>query len=451
RRGLDPAPAAAVPDLRRIEAAAGAAARAQIAAGVAPGMTIAVARDGRVVFARGYGKADAESGTPAGQETVYKIGSVTKQFTAAVVLRLVEAGKFFLDDPITKFLPDYPAQGHRVTVRHLLNHTSGIKSFDLGDRDEKGERLFGRDRSYRDMVDRYGKQPFDFKPGEKFAYNNTAYYLLGEIVARVTGTPYAGYVERELLRPLGLSHTLHYADGRAIPNLAKGYDTRDGGGFTRPAYVSLRVVGAAGALCSTAGDLVRWTHLLHAGTVVSPASLRRMTAPTPLPGGESADYGYGLFVGEFAGHRKVYHGGRGLGFLSLVSHYPDDGITVAVLMNSGTDRQKRDEVERAVARAALGVTVRDLPLTAEDVARYAGAYAVPSGAKTLELRVFGDGGQLKARVGEGAATRLRYQGGHRFVQGESGDVSLAFTVENGRAERVTVDLRGQVLRGRRKP
>jgi CubicO group peptidase (beta-lactamase class C family) len=433
-------------DLRRIEAAADAVAQAHLAAGVTPGMTVAVAKNGKIIFVRGYGKADVERDLAAGPETVYKIGSITKQFTAAVILRLVQTGKISLDDPITRFLPDYPAQGHRVTVRHLLNHTSGIKNFDL---DEDNGQLFGRDLSYREMIDRFGKQPFDFKPGEKYQYNNTAYYLLGEIIGKVTGTPYAIYVERELLKPLGLVRTRYCDDSRMVPNSAKGYERKDGK-MVNARYVSVRSIGAAGALCSTAGDLIRWTHLLHGGKVVSPASLRQMTTATRLSDGQSVGYGYGLFLGEFEGHPKVYHGGTGLGFLCLISHYPQDGLTIAVLMNSGTDRHKRDQIERALARAALGIEVRDLPLRAEDIARYEGAYTLQSGARTFELRVFGEGGQLKAQVGEGSVIRLRYQGDQRFVADGDDDIALTFAVENGRAQSVTVDRRGQVTRAKRK-
>lgn len=431
----------------RIESVADSMAQTLINAGVTPGITVAVAKNGKAVFARGYGNADIKAGAPPGPETVYKIGSVTKQFTAAIIMRLSEAGKISPDDSITKFLPDYPVQGHQVTVHHLLNHTSGIKSFELN---EDGGKLFARNLSYREMVDRFGRQRFDFKPGEKFEYNNMAYYLLGEIIRRVTGIPYADYVERELLRPLGLSRTLHLSDRRNIANLARGYARTDDK-FIDPPYVNARMVAAAGALCSTAGDLVRWTDLLHSGKVVSPASLRQMTTPTVLSGtGEKEGYGYGLFIGELEGHRKIYHGGAGLGFLSLVSHYPEDGLTIVVLMNTGLGKQKRDEVEAVLARAALGLQVRDLPLTAEDIARYEGTYVVQAGAKTFELRVFGEGATLNAQLVGGSVVQLRYQGDHRFVGGKSDDIRVTFEIEKERGQNVTVNLRGQILQGKRK-
>ena len=360
------APASRAPfDLKRLGDAADAVAGRHVAAGTTPGMTVAVARDGQVVLARGYGRADVELGVAAGPDTVYRIGSVTKQFTAAAVLRLAEAGKLALDDPITKHLPDYPAQGRRVTVRHLLNHTSGIRNY-TGLDPRHRRREFRLDLSYAEMTGLFAHLPLDFEPGAQFRYTNSGYYLLGEIVGRVTGTPYAQYVERELLGPLGLRDTRYADDRRVIPNRAAGYEL-DGGELVNAGYVSMSVPGAAGALCSTAGDLVRWTHLLHAGRVVAPASLRQMTAPTPLPGGGSADYGFGLKVGRRHGRPAVFHGGTIDGFTAFVAHYPADGLTIAVLANGKGVRS--DQVEAAVAPAALGVGARDQPGPAEDAAR----------------------------------------------------------------------------------
>ncbi len=430
-----------------LESVADTLAAAQMAEDVAPGMTMAVARNGKIVFARGWGKGDLSRNAPAGPDTVYKIGSVTKQYTAALILRLAQAGKLDLQDSITRFLPDYPTQGHTVTVRQLLDHTSGIKSFSLL---EDSGAFFRRGRSYREIVDRFGKAPFDFPPGAKFQYNNTGYYLLGEIITRVTGRPYADVVERDLLQPLGLRRTGHLDDSRSVPGLARGYERREGKRVDA-ATVSVRTLGAAGALCAAAADLLQWTHLLHGGKVVSAASLREMTTPAVLRTGERTEYGCGLFLGDLDGHRKIFHGGRGLGFLSLVTHYPQDGLTTVVLLNDGTDRQRRDDIERLLARAALGLQARDLPLTPAEIARCAGMYAVTVGQRTLNLRVFEEGGQLKARVEAGNPLRLRHQGGYRFIGGDRDEIVLAFAPENARAERVTVNLRGQEYSGTRKP
>lgn len=435
-------------DLDRIGVVADSAARSHTESGIVPGITVAIAKNSKTVFARGYGRADVEMGVAAGPETVYGLGSITKQMTAAAIMRLAEVGKMALDDPITKYLPDYPVQGHQVTVRHLLNHTSGIKGPPI--RNAEDLQRFRLDLSYPDMIDWFAKQPFAFAPGEKFEYNNMAYHLLGEIVGRVTETPYGDYVERELLRPLGLADT-HYCDPRrVIPHRAEGYD-QENGTLVRGRYVSMRIPGGAGAFCSTAADLVRWTDLLHAGRVVSPASLRQMITPTVLSTGESVNYGFGLYVGKLGEHRKIYHGGIiQNGFGSYVAHYPDDGLTIAVLTNAMVGREKAEEIEKALARAAFGLEIPDLPVTAEDIARYAGTYLLQAGARTRELRVFGEDGQLKAQFGTGNPTRFRHQGEHAFIPAAADDYRYVFTVVDGRAESVTLHQGGRVITGKRK-
>lgn len=441
----NPVPAQ-TPDLERIAAVADSMASAQMAGGAVPGMTIAVAHNGEVVFTRGYGSADVEMGVAASPESVYKIGSITKQMTAAIVMRLVEAGRISLDDPITKYLPGYPVQGHHVTVRHLLNHTSGIKAFRV--MNEENRQRFRADLTYQDIVNLYGSQPFEFEPGTAYAYNNTAFYLLGEIITRVTGTPYAEYVERELIQPLGLGQTVYCDDSRVIPNRVRGYEF-EGGRLVNARYLSIRNASAAGALCSTAADLVRWTGLLHGGRVVPPASLRQMTAPTVLAAGDTSGYGFGLQLDELGGHPKVFHTGGVNGFVSMLSHYPQDGLTVAVLINSL--RGNPVEVEKALARAALGVQVRDLPVAAEDVARYEGTYTWGVGQSTREARIFGEDGTLKMQMGR-QAIQLLAQGGDAFIPAADQDTRIVFAVRDGRAEGFTIhEGRWDVTPATRKP
>ncbi|WP_255478791.1 serine hydrolase [Rufibacter sp. XAAS-G3-1] len=434
-------------DLERLEFVANLIAEEHLTAGLMPGMGVAVAKKGEIIFERGYGEADAEMGITAGPETVYKIGSLTKQFTAAIILRLVEAGKVSLEDSITKFLPDYPTQGKHVTIRHLLNHTSGIKAFRA--LTEENRQRLRIDLSYAEMVELFGKQPLAFQPGEKYEYNNMAYYLLGEIISRVTGMPYADYVERELLQPLNLNNTVYCHDQRVIPNRAEGYEYEKGK-LINARFVSMQVAGAAGALCSTLGDLIRWTHLLHAGKVVSPASLRQMISPTVLASGDTVGYGYGLQLDELGGHPQIFHSGGANGFVSALVHFPADGLTIAVLVNS--NKGKPHEVVKALARAALGIEVQDLPLAAEDMARYQGTFTYQSEQKLRELRVFSEEGKLKAQLVGGKAFRLRYQGNHVFIPETDDDVRIGFTVNNGPAEGFKIhEGRWEVTPAKRKP
>ncbi|MDX1494052.1 MAG: serine hydrolase domain-containing protein, partial [Longimicrobiales bacterium] len=210
--GITAAPAQAAAqsmDLERLNVVADSVAHDHLARNVTPGVTIAVARDGEIVFQEGYGLADVENGVAARPETVYRIGSITKQFTAAGIMQLVEDGSLSLDDPITDYLPGYDTQGHPVTVRHLLNHTSGIKSYTgMGPTFWEQARL---DLSDQELVEVFSHEPFDFEPGENYLYNNSAYFLLGMILGEVTGTPYARWVEESVFEPLGMKSS-RYCD-----------------------------------------------------------------------------------------------------------------------------------------------------------------------------------------------------------------------------------------------
>lgn len=338
-------------------------------------------------------------------------------------------------------------QGHHETIRHLLNHTSGIKGFRI--LQEENRQRFRLDLSYEEMVELFGKQPFDFKPGEKDAYNNIGYYLLGEIISRVTGTPWSEYVERDLLQPLGLNETKYCEYPRVIPNRAEGYEYEKDK-LVNARYISTSVGGAAGTLCSTAGDLIRWNHLLHGGQVVSPSSLQQMTAPTVLMSGDTIGYGYGLQLDEIANQWAVFHGGGANGFTVGLVHFPKEGLTFTVLTNSGNG--KPYEVVKALARMALGTEIRDRSLTKDKIAHYEGTYTYKSGPRLRELRVFGENGKLEAQFVGGPGFRLLYQGEHVFVPIMDDDTRIIFSLENGRANGLTIrEGRWDVKPAKRKP
>ena len=435
-------------DLERLERVADSVAYGVLATDGTPGLSIAVAKDGELVFARGYGDADVENAVAARPETVYRIGSITKQFTAAIIMRLVERGEISLEDPVTRFLPDYDVQGRTVTVRHLLNHTSGIFSYtSLGE--EAWRTTFRHDLSDQELIDLFQSEPFDFEPGAEQRYNNSAYVLLGPIIEAVTGKPYAQYLEEDLLSPLGLEHTSYCDVTRVVPHRASGYEYEDGE-LINAWFLSMNVPGAAGAMCSTVEDLMAWTRMLHAGEVVSPASLRQMTTPTVVASGDTIPYGFGLGAGELEGHRSVAHGGGINGFISSLAHYPDDGVTVAVLTNSGSGPAGRTAT--LVARAALGLElprVEDRPVTAERIQRVVGTYALQLGDNLVELTVFEEDGRLMVQAGDGSGNAIRWQGGTTFIPSFDDDARLVFEPADGPARRMILHQGGNEVAGAR--
>ena len=446
-------------DLHRAQAVADSAARALVAAGQIPGIVVGIAARGQPMFTRGYGIADVEMQAPVTTATVFRIRSITKQYTAAAVLQLVERGTMRLDDSITRYLPDFPVQGHHVTIRHLLNHTSGLTtrtgSLDIATAlgQKGGEAQWHKlDFSYSEMVERFGRLPFEFKPGEKYDYNNFGYFLLGHIIAKVVGVPYPEYIEREVLRPLGLEATWYCDDQRIIPQRAEGYEFVGGKLINAPYTSAVAPGGSAGSLCGTVGDGLRWTELLHGGKVISQAMYAEMTTRPRLTGGDSSWYGMGAYLPPARvsfGRRKIYHGGTRPGFGSYVAHYPDAGLTIAAFNNGGSGREKAEEIEAAIARAALGAEGR--PLSASELARYEGTWVLNAGAQTLEVRIFIENGRLKLQLAGQAVSVLLNERDHAFVVAGNTDRRVVFGAEPGRSETIILHQGSRSFSGTRKP
>jgi D-alanyl-D-alanine carboxypeptidase len=330
-----------------VEADAALAARMDVAAkGVlrdisAAGFSVAVVRDGQPVLAKGYGYADLAERVPAAANTIYRLASITKQFTAAAILHLAEEGQLSLDDRISDYLPDYPASGRRITIRNLLSHTSGLSDVAVIPLlEEAGGVGYTRDQ----IIDLVASQPLDFEPETGHSYSNVGFMLAGVVIEQVTGTSYADYLTNEVLRPLGLDQTSFCPDEQPrADRWAHGYDLQYGNwpralrlgrapAFIDPAPINMEVVSAAGGLCSTVTDLARWPGLLR--SFLDPASHREMSRPTVLSDGTKVPYGLGLQIREFGSHPAVSHGGVVTGFISVVADFPEEGVTVAILVNS---------------------------------------------------------------------------------------------------------------------
>jgi CubicO group peptidase (beta-lactamase class C family) len=297
----------------------------------AVGISVAVARGDELLYARAYGFADLEFAVPADEETLFRIGSVTKTFTAAAVLKLAERGKLALDEPLTRYLPDYPTHGHEITLRHLLTHTSGIPNYtDLG---ERWEPLQARELADEELLALWTDLELDFPPGTRWSYSNSGYYLLGMVVARVSGKSYPEFLRDVFLDPLKLARTRYDSNREVLLNRAQGYAYADGR-FLNDLPLGMSQPGAAGGLVSTASDLVRWQQALVAGRAVEPASFEEMTLPFLLADGRETSYGLGLARREIAGHACLGHDGGIHGFNSTLIYCPEAALHVAVLSNS---------------------------------------------------------------------------------------------------------------------
>lgn len=369
-------------------------------------VSIAVLRHGQVTFAKGYGYANIVDQRAADDRTVYRIGSLTKQFTAAAIVQLVEAGKLALADDVRKYLPALPIpDGVTVTIDQLLHHTSGMPSYT----ELPGfEEMIGKAMTPTEIVALIKDKPWDFPPGTKWNYSNTGYVVLGMVVEKVGGEPYAKYLHDHVIAPAGLRAT-GYCDERAPdPHRAAGYRQRGDGSLENAKSIDMTVPFSAGAMCSTASDLVHWTDALAHGKVVSAAGYQKMTTSHGLAGQQP--YGYGLELGDLKGHRTIFHNGGINGFVSELHVFPDDDVAIAVLTN--TESRAAGALVHAIARAALHVPSDAVAITLAELAAYTGVYDTP-GLGDVAITV--DRGQLFVQAPDQPKFPGEYRGQDTFA------------------------------------
>lgn len=339
-----------------------------------PGAAVLVSRGGETILRDAYGMADLELGVELRPEHVFRIGSITKQFTAVGILLLAEEGKLSLDDEITRFLPDYRTHGHRITIEDLLHHTSGIRSYTGM---PGWEAMMRADLTLDSLITFFRDEPLDFPPRSEWRYSNSGYVLLGKIIEEASGREYAEFVRERLFEPAGMESSYYGSASRIIPNRARGYGRADDG-WRNAAYLSMTLPHAAGSLLSTVDDLARWTRALERGGLVDPALLERARTPAELEDGRDTGYGYGWMIGRAFGHRTIEHGGGINGFLASAFLIPDEDLFVAVLTNRTTDDPSPQEVALRVAGMALGETDEPptIELPAEALREFVGVYRI---------------------------------------------------------------------------
>ncbi len=306
--------------------------------GDSPGAAVLIAQNGAIVYKKGFGLASIEHRVPITPETKFRIGSITKQFTASAILKLKEAGKLSVQDPLTKFIPDYP-RGNEVTVHHLLTHTSGIRSYT--DKPDFLETVTVEAKP-ESLIASFKNDKYDFDPGTQWRYNNSAYFLLGYFVGKISNESYNDYLKKNFFEPLEMKGTgvHHWSDILAYE--ATGYSYIDGK-FQKAQNWDMSRAGGAGALYSTVTDLYRWNEAVFAGKVLSEKSLAAAFTPVTLkdgskPEGGIGGYGYGWFVNEFRGVKEITHAGGLHGFVTNLARYPEHNMTITVLTNCAPSR-----------------------------------------------------------------------------------------------------------------
>jgi CubicO group peptidase (beta-lactamase class C family) len=356
--------------------------------------SVLVAKGTQVLLSKGYGFANLEWDVPNSPATKFRLGSITKQFTAASILLLQDRGKLNVEDPVKKYMTDAPAAWDKITIYHLLTHTSGIPSFTSFPEYPKWEPFAA---TPAEEVARFRDKPLDFAPGEKWSYSNSGYVLLGYLIEKITGGSYEKFVRENIFAPLGMKDSGYDSNSAIIPRRASGYELSKGEPVNA-GFVNMTIPFSAGALDSTTEDLLKWEQGLFGGKLLTAASLLQMTKPF------QSNYACGLFVETKDGRKVIQHGGGIEGFNTQLTYYPEDMLTVIVLGNvSGS---APGDIAAKLAALAHGEAVKlpaerkEITLDPKVLARYVGTYELMAGANML---ITLEGNQLSEKLASQSA------------------------------------------------
>jgi CubicO group peptidase (beta-lactamase class C family) len=408
-----------------------------------PGVSILVAKRGQILYQKAFGSANMELNVPMRPENIFRIGSITKQFTAVAILQLVEQGKISLQDSIQKYVKDFPSKGYTITIENLLTHTTGI--IDYTSKDDPDPFIERRDFTPEFLINYIKNDALQFKPGTKYGYSNSNYLLLGYIVQLVSGESYHRYMQDNIIKRAGLTHTLYAEEKTIVPNRAQGY-TRYNGFFENCDYQTLSLGFACGDLLSNTEDLYKWNNALLSGKVISKTSLDKAFTPYKLNDGTFSTYGYGWFIDRNYGSLCIHHEGQTSGFIADEQYFPKEDIYVSILTNVKTADDKTDFSDNRfrlfdnVTSLALGKpVVKEVKLDDKTLNSYTGTYKTDTifnkkrGKDGIIIRF--ENGKLYASLSNGTGRNmyLAPQSGTLFVLPDVKRIhtTIEFIIQNG--------------------
>jgi len=392
-----------------------------------PGTAVLVAQKGEIIYTRGQGMANLEWQIPIEPDMVFRLASLTKQFTAVAILILLEHGKLNLDEIITTYLPDYPLKDRLITVRHLLTHTSGIMSYtDM----PAWPPLWRKDFSVAELIDFFKDEPMQFEPGEKSEYNNSGYILLGAIIEAISGKTYAEFINTHIFEPVGMKTAVYDKPSLIIPRRVAGY-SQSPNGYVNAEYVSMTQPYAAGSLAATVYDLAAWDKALTNETLIKQETLALAYEPVTLNDGSQFHYGFGWGFYEYEGHRLISHSGGIHGFATHAIRELTTQTFVVVLTNN--DSKFPELLALKLMATALGKPLRApeaIPVPDDILQSYAGLFKIN---EAMSRKIFYEAGTLFSQLGEQPSAELIPVAEHRFVMANHILVTLQFVLdENGR-------------------
>ncbi|HTE29529.1 MAG TPA: serine hydrolase [Chryseolinea sp.] len=372
-------------------------------ADIAPGCAVLVTKKGRTVYKKGFGYANLELRVPTKPDMVFRIGSVTKQYTAIAILQLVEQGKIALRDSFQKFIPSFPYKGHTITIENLLTHTSGVVDYEVLDAHIPNAIRIEFPAKY--VVDSLANYPLEFTPGAKYHYSNSNYFLLGQIIEAVSGKSYQEYLQENIFQKAGLKNTYYDSPTQLIPNRVNGYTKYDGV-FQNAGYISMSLVYSAGALLSNTEDLYKWHQALYSYKLVKKETLEKAFTPFKLADGRLSEYGYGWFIRMRNNAQSIEHSGGIDGFQSDEIYFPEQDIFIATLYNSlndGGNDLSFMALDNDICLLALGQKLKKaIQVDSKDLAEFVGVYeSDPEHSATITL----ENGQLQFEASGGGVPK----------------------------------------------
>ena len=411
-----------------------------------PGMSILIAKHGEIIYQKAFGSANIELNVPLQPDMIFRIGSVTKQFTAIAILQLVEQGRISLQDTIQKFIPDFPSKSYPITIENLLTHTSGI--FDYSKLEDPSPYIDRWDFTPQFILDKIKKLPLNFEPGTKYDYSNSGYLLLGLIIEKVTGKSYHHYVEENLLKPADLRNTLYAHEHTIVPKRVTGY-TRDNGFFENCDYQSMSFGFAAGDLLSNVGDLLKWNNALLQYKLVKKETLEKAFTPFKLKDGMNSKYGYGWFVDSLQANKCIHHEGQMSGFIAEEKYFPQEDVFVAILTNvkSGEDKTyfsaERFALMNDIAFLSIGKRLQmNVKLSDEILNSYVGTYQFATSKKRI-LTITKKDNNLMAKISGQGSWRIVFQSATKFMFEGVDGAECEFVLEKGKITKIAVKQNGQ--------
>src|SRR5215203_5919796 len=413
-----------------------------------PGVAILIAKKGKIVYEKAFGSANLELNVPLQPDMIFQIGSVTKQFTAVAILQLEEQGKISLQDSVQTYIKDFPYKGYTITIENLLTHTSGIKDF--MSIDHPGPNVLRWDFTPQQLINHFKNEPLEFNPRSKYNYTNSGYVLLGRIIEVASGKSYYNYLLENIVQKSGLKNTFFANADTVIPKRVSSY-TKDRGFYDNSDFFSTSLAFGCGDLLSNVGDLFKWNSALLNGNVIKKVTLEKAFTPYKLSDGTYTTYGYGWFIDNVGGVKRIHHKGQFSGFVAEEKYFPVEDIFVATIANVKSPEDKTDfsanryKLYENISLLAIGKELqKSVAINSNVLDKYIGVYQLTT-AKKRTITISKDGDHLVGELAAQGTTRLLFQTDTKFSFEGLTNATCEFVNENGKTTKIIILQGGQFV------